>query len=155
MKVALRILWWAAYLVIALFLQQQFPGLDALTPGFLIALQQRRTSQTIWLFAIFTLIQEGAGGMHFGMAMLWYGGQIALFNLSARLFLADNILFVSVLSASLGGYYCALLWLMCALQDVPMDYMSLLRAGLFQTLAIPLIWGIAWLFMPRTAQHAH
>ena len=155
MKLLPRILWWVTYIVIALFLQQQFPGLDALTPGFLIALQQRRTGQTIWLFLIFTLIQEGAGNLHFGMAMLWYAGQIAIFQISARLFLADNILFVAVTSLGLGIYYCVLLWLMCALQDVPMDYVTLLREGLVQTLAIPLIWGIAWLFMPKAAQHAH
>lgn len=150
-----RILWWAVYIVIALALQQQFPGLDALTPGFLIALQQRDTRQTICLFLLFTLIQEGAGNLHFGMGMLWYGGQVILFRLSARLFLADNILFVSMMSASLGVYYCALLWLMCALQDVPMNCMTLLHEGLFQTLAIPLIWGITWLFMSKAVQHAH
>lgn len=155
MSALARTFWWAAYIVTALALQQQFPGLDALTPGFLIALQQRDTRQTVCLLILFTLIQEGAGNLHFGMGMLWYGGQIALFHLSARLLLADNILFVSVMSASLGAYYCALLWLMCALQDVPMDYMILLREGVFQTLAIPLIWGISWLFMPKAAQHAH
>ena len=155
MKVLPRILWWAVYIVIALFLQQQFPGLDALTPGFLIALQQRKTGQTVWLFLLFTLIQEGAGNLDFGMAMLWYGGQIFIVHMSSRLFLAENILFVSVMSASLGAYYCVLFWLICALQDIPLDYMTLLRGGLIQAMGIPTIWGVTWLLMPKAAQHAH
>ncbi|MDR2075440.1 MAG: hypothetical protein LBP61_00675 [Desulfovibrio sp.] len=151
----LRLLWWAGYIIAALFLQQQFPGLDALTSGFLLALQERKTVQTLWLFLLFVLVQEGAGNLHFGMAMLWYGGQVLIFRLSSRLFVADNILFVIILSASLGGYYGLLLWFMCVLQDVPLDYALLLRASLFQALAIPLIWSLIRAFSLRSAGHAH
>jgi hypothetical protein len=150
----LRLLWWAGYIVVALFLQQQFPGLDALTPGFLLALQERKAVQTFWLFLLFTLVQEGAGNLQFGMAMLWYGGQILIFRLSSRLFVADNILFVIILSASLGGYYGILLWFMCALQDIPLDYAQMLRESFFQALAIPLIWGLTWTFSLRATAHA-
>lgn len=150
----LRLLWWTGYVIAALFLQQQFPGLDALTPGFLLALQERRTAQTLWLFLLFTLIQEGAGNLHFGMAMLWYGGQILIFRLNSRLFLTDNILFVTILSASLGGYYGILLWFMCVLQDIPPDYILLLRESVFQALAIPLLWSLTWVLSLRAAPHA-
>jgi hypothetical protein len=151
----LRLLWWSGYIVIALFLQQQFPGLDALTPGFLLALQERKIAQIIWLFLLFALIQEGAGSLHFGMAMLWYGGQILIFRLTSRLFVADNFLFVTILAASLGGYYGLLLWFMCVLQDIPLAYGPLLRASFFQSLAIPLLWGLTWAFSLRARPHAH
>ena len=154
-RLLLRLLWWGGYIVVALFLQQQFPGLDALTPGFLLALQERKTVQTLWLFLLFVLVQEGAGNLHFGMGMLWYGGQILIFRLSSRLFVADNILFVTILSASLGGYCAVLLWFMCVLQDVPLDYALLLRESLFQALAIPFIWSLTWAFRLRAAPHAH
>jgi hypothetical protein len=154
-RLLLRQLWWSGYIVIALFLQQQFPGLDALTPGFLLALQERKTAQTICLFLLFALIQEGMGSLHFGMAMLWYGGQILIFRLTSRLFVADNFLFVTILSASLGVYYGLLLCFMCALQNIPLAYGPLLRASFFQALAIPLIWGLTWAFSLRARPHAH
>jgi hypothetical protein len=150
----LRLLWWTGYVIAAQFLQQQFPGLDALAPGFLLALQERKTAQTLWLFLLFTLIQEGAGNLHFGMAMLWYGGQILIFRLNSRLFLTDNILFVTILSASLGGYHGILLWFMCILQDIPPDYILLLRGSVFQALAVPLLWSLTWALSLRAAPHA-
>jgi hypothetical protein len=150
----LRLLWWAGYIVAALFLQQQFPGLDALTPGFLLALQERKTAQTAWLFLLFALIQEGAGSLHFGMAMLWYGGQILIFRLNSQMFVTDNILFVTILSVSLGGYYGILLWFMCVLLDIPPDYVLMLRESLFQALAIPIIWRLALAFSLKAAPRA-
>ncbi|MDR1360036.1 MAG: hypothetical protein LBJ82_03550 [Deltaproteobacteria bacterium] len=150
----LRLLWWAGYLAAAIFLQQQFPGLDALTPGFLLALQERRPVQTFWLFLLFALIQEGTGSLHFGMAMLWYGGQILIFRLNSQMFVTDNILFISILSASLGAYYGVLLWFMCVMLDIPPDYILLLRASLLQALAIPLIWGLARLFRLKEGARA-
>ncbi|MDR2161191.1 MAG: hypothetical protein LBO77_03515 [Desulfovibrio sp.] len=150
-----RLLWWTGYVIAGLLLQRQFPGLDALAPGFLLALQERKTIQTLWLFLLFTLIQEGTGSLHFGMGMIWYGGQMVLFRLGSRLFVADNIIFVVLFSASLGVCYGVLFWLICALHDIPSDYAELFRLSLLQAAAIPIVWGLARICRPRTAAHAH
>ena len=149
MKKLLRLLWWAAYIAVALILQQQIPGVDALAPGFLISLQDGKKGQSFWLFLLFVFIQEGAGSLGFGSALLWYGGQVALFRLAERLFLADNIVFVLMLSASLGAYRCLITWFICIVQKVPVEYMLLVQESLLQALLIPILWGVACLFRPR------
>ena len=153
MKNLLRLLWWAAYIVAALILQQQIPGVDALAPGFLISLQDEKKWQSFWLFLLFVLIQEGAGSLGFGSALLWYGGQVALFRLAERLFVADNILFVLMLSTSLGAYRCLISWFMCIVQKVPVEYMLLIQESLLQTVFILFFWGIVCLFRPKAIFH--
>ncbi len=153
MKGLRKSLWWAAYIVGALLVQRQIPGVDALTPGFLISLQEKRFSQSFWLFVIFTLIQEGTGSLMFGGAFLWYGGQIFLFHMSARLFVADNLLFVAMLSTSLGVYRGVLTWFLCILQNIPVVYPQLVQDCLTQTLIIPVVWGLAYLARGKAARH--
>ena len=153
MNTLLRFLWWAAYIVAALILQQQIPGVDALAPGFLIALQDGKKWQSFWLFLLFVLIQEGAGSLGFGSALLWYGGQVALFRMTARLFMADNILFAVMLSTSLGAYRCLINWFMCMVQKVPVEYMPLVQESLLQAVCILVLWGLACLLRPKAIFH--
>lgn len=151
MKFLRRLLWWGTYIAGALIVQQAVPGVDALVPGFLLSLQERRTRQTIWLFCLFVLIQEGTGSLVFGASLLWYGGQVALFRLSQRFFVADNLLFVFMLSGSLGIYHGLLEWFMCAVQKVPVDLTTLVPESILQAFIIPAIWGLAYFTRPRTA----
>ncbi len=153
--VVTRILWWLCYIALALILQQQMPGLDFLAPGFLLALQMKSKKEIFWLFLIFTLIQEGTGSLTFGTGMLWYGGQILFFYLSAHLFVADNILFVTILSLSIGAYRICLLLLMGAIQNIQMEYSMLLNEALFQAFLTPVVWGIAYLFRPQAMRHGY
>lgn len=149
MKGLARILWWATYIAGALIVQQSVPGVDALTPGFLLSLQERRPRQTFWLFVLFVLIQEGTGSLSFGSALLWYGGQVALFQASLRFFIADSVLFVLVLSASLGLYHGFLVWFMSAVQKVPIVFVSMVQESLLQAAIIPVIWGLAFFSRPK------
>ena len=155
MKSILRLLWWGMYIAGALILQQQLPGIDALAPGFLLALQEKKPAQTVWLFILFVLIQEGAGSLTFGSALLWYGGQIFLFRLTARLFVAGNILFVLMLSASLGVFRGVLVWFMCIVQKIPLEYVTILQESIVQALIIPVIWGVAYLSRPKAVSHVN
>lgn len=150
MRTYLRILWWALYIAGALIVQQNIPGVDALVPGFLLSLQERRHWQTFWLFILFVLIQEGAGSLSFGSSLLWYSGQIVLYRLSQRLFVADNILFVLMIAVSLGAYHGALVWFMSAVQKVPVEYAVILQESILQAVIIPVIWGLAYFTRPKT-----
>jgi hypothetical protein len=151
MKASIRILWWATYIAGALIVQQNIPGVDALVPGFLLSLQERKTWQSVWLFCIFVLIQEGAGSLTFGSAVLWYSGQVWLFHVSQRFFVAENILFVFMLSAVLGTYHFLLTWLMCSVQNLPLEFALLARESMIQAAIIPLIWGLAYFIRPKAA----
>ena len=151
MKTSARILWWTAYIIGALIVQQNIPGVDALVPGFLLALQEGKTRQSVWLFCIFVLIQEGAGSLTFGSAVLWYSGQVWLFRVSQSFFIAESMLFVFMLSAILGAYHFLLTWLMCAVQNLPVQFMLLARESMIQAAIIPLIWGLAYFIRPRAA----
>jgi hypothetical protein len=150
MKKAARIAWWATFIVGALIVQQSVPGVDALTPGFLLSLQEKRPRQTFWLFALFVLIQEGSGSLNFGSALLWYGGQVALFHAGLRFFIADSVLFVLMISAGLGLYRGLLVWFMSAVQEVPLDLVLLVQESLVQAAVIPVIWGLAFFSRPRS-----
>lgn len=150
MKTVIRFAWWATYIMGALILQRQIPGVDALAPGFLLSLQERKNWQSFWIFLLFVLIQEGVGSSGFGAGILWYGGQIVLFRLSQRLFVFENILFVFLLSAALGVYHAVLTLFMCAVQKVSVDPAMLARESVLQALLIPAIWGLACLSRPKT-----
>lgn len=151
MKRFLRLIWWATYITGALIIQQAVPGVDALVPGFLLSLQERNTRQSAWLFLIFVLIQEGSGNIAFGSSLLWYGGQVLFFRISQRFFVADNLLFVFMLSGILGAYRAALEWFMCAVQKVPVDIAALTQESIIQALVVPVIWGLAYFTRPRAA----
>ncbi|MDR0339388.1 MAG: hypothetical protein LBH65_03825 [Desulfovibrio sp.] len=151
MKRAGRILWWATFIAGALIVQQSIPGIDALTPGFLLSLQERRPRQSFWLFVFFVLIQEGSGSLAFGSALLWYGGQAVLFHVSLRYFVADSLLFVLMLSAALGAYHGFLVWFMCIVQKAPVYFFTLTRESLLQATIIPLIWGLAFFSRPKNS----
>ena len=75
----LNILWWAAFFVLGLALQQALPGTDVLVAGLFLALQERRPFQlAVVLFALI-LVQEGVGTLDFGTSVLWYLLVITLF----------------------------------------------------------------------------
>jgi hypothetical protein len=144
-----RVFWWFLYTAGALVVQQTVPGVDALMPGFLLALQENKPRQLLVLFVVFTFVQEGAGSLGFGTAMLSYAGAALLFRMSHGFFVEDNVVFISMLSVCLGLYHGLLIRLMCAIQTIPVDFELLLRESLIQTLAIPLIWAPAYWARPR------
>lgn len=145
-----RTLWWATYIAGAILLQKQIPGIDALAPGFLLSLQEKRPWQTLILFFLFCLIQEGAGTLRFGGAPLWYAGQALFFWLGQRFFVADNVFFVSMLAIFLGCFHAVLILLMCEVQEIPVEYATLIHESIIQMLLIPLIWGLAYHHRPRS-----
>lgn len=151
MKSLFVICWWGVYIIGAVILQRFLPAVDALAPGFLFALQEKRPWQTFWLFVIFVLIQDGSGSLIFGSAVLWYGGQIALFRMLRSLVVSETVIFVLVLSLCLGVYHGLLTLLMCSVQNIPPHYSMIMRESLVQALVIPLLWGLIRALRPRFA----
>ena len=47
--------WWLAYAFAAISMQAALPGLDFLLPGFILALQERRLFQTLFIGTTFMM----------------------------------------------------------------------------------------------------
>ena len=62
----LNILWWVAFFVFGLALQQALPGTDVLVAGLFLALQERRPFQLAVVLLALILVQEGVGTLDFG-----------------------------------------------------------------------------------------
>ena len=79
----LNILWWVAFFVFGLALQQALPGTDVLVAGLFLALQERRPFQLAVVLLALILVQEGVGTLDFGTSVLWYLLVITLFSSGA------------------------------------------------------------------------
>ena len=98
----LNILWWVAFFVFGLALQQALPGTDVLVAGLFLALQERRPFQLAVVLLALILVQEGVGTLDFGASVLWYLLVITLFFIGRWMFETENWLFVLLLSGCIG-----------------------------------------------------
>lgn len=136
----LNILWWMAFFVLGLALQQSLPGTDVLVAGLFIALQERRLMQIGLVLLVLILIQEGVGTLDFGTSLLWYLIVITLFFVGRWMFETENWLFVLLISGCLGAAHYGVLWVMMRLQYIPVDTTRLLDESILQALLTPFIW---------------
>ena len=136
----LDILWWIAFFVLGLALQQAVPGTDVLVAGLFLALQERRLVQIGLVLLALILIQEGVGTLDFGVSLLWYLCVITLFFIGRWMFETENWLFVLLLSGCLGAAHYGVLWIMTRLQFIPLDTTRLLDESILQALLTPFIW---------------
>ena len=134
--------WWLCFMAGAIVLQAAVPGLDVLTVGLIIMLQERDYKNMLWLLPAFILLQEGMGTRVFGGVIVWYAAVIMLFRMGRWLFEAENFLFIFLLSACMGGAYYAVAWLMAPLQDLPFNTHDILDKSLIQAIFIPFAWKL-------------
>ena len=109
----LNILWWVAFFVFGLALQQALPGTDVLVAGLFLALQERRPFQLV---------------------------VITLFFIGRWMFETENWLFVLLLSGCIGLAHYGVIWLMTRLQFIPLDTTQLLDESILQALLTPFVW---------------
>ena len=136
----LNILWWLAFFVIGLALQQALPGTDVLVVGLFLALQERRPVQIAVVLVLLILLQEGVGSLDFGASVLWYFLAIVLFFAGRWMFETENWLFVLLLSGCLGAAHGAVIWLMTRLQYIPLETAGLVDESILQALLTPVLW---------------
>ena len=149
-----NVLWWLIFICLGVFLQAGFSGLDFLLPGLIIAIQERRAVQLIWVLLIFTVLQEGMGSMAFGSTLLWYMSTMILFYLGYSLFEVENFLFIFLLSGCLAAVHIGIMHLMAELQNLPLNNNRLIEESVYQALVTPFIWRIAQMSR-RLLNHAH
>ena len=86
--------WWLCFMAGAIVLQAAVPGLDVLTVGLIIMLQERDYKNMLWLLPLFILLQEGMGTRPFGTVIVWYAAVILMFKMGRWLFEVENFIFV-------------------------------------------------------------
>lgn len=151
-----NILWWVVYAGIAIVLQASafpLPRLDYLLPAFILALQEQRPVQFVWVALCFVLIQEGLGSFGFGGAFLSYALAVALFFVGSWLFEVESFLFIFLLSACLGVTHYLVFSTMADLQNISINTQDLLDESVFQALITPFIWRLA--YFTRTPLRRH
>ncbi|MBD5607948.1 MAG: hypothetical protein HDQ93_03755 [Desulfovibrio sp.] len=138
-----QIVWWICFIILGICVQSLAPGLDALAVGLLIMLQEEDYRDMLWLLPLFILLQEGMGSRPFGSIIVWYAATIVMFKIGRWLFDTKNFLFMFLLSASLGGVYFAVDWLMAPLQNLNFNVEDAMNKSLTEALFLPFAWRLA------------
>lgn len=133
-------LWWFLYAIAAIAMQSWLPGLDFLLPGFLIALQEMQTIQTLCIGMLFVVLQEGMGNLAFGGVMLLFVFAVVLFYSGCRLFQGRNFLFIMLLGIVLAILRYMIFTVFCHLQDFPVNTEALWDECFFQAFFTPFVW---------------
>lgn len=141
-----NIAWWCGFLACALTAQSTVPGLDMMSVGLIILLQEKDYRNMAWFLPVCVLLQEGIGTRPFGSVIVWYAAVIVLFRIGRWLFEVESFVFIFLLAACLGGAYFAEAWLMAPLQGLTFNVADTVDLSLMQAIFIP----VAWWLLVRT-----
>jgi len=124
-------LFWPLFLVIAVWLQLLFPGVDFFAAGIMLCLQREGAGKVVLLTLVCVLIQEGSGFFAFGASILRYGSLIGLFLLGRKFFEAGSPAFILLLGMMFSGIHFFSMKTMAGLQDlVVVDHRLLMESVL-------------------------
>lgn len=137
-------IWWFVFFIVAIIAQSILSGIDFLLVGVIIALQERKIGQLIWVILAAILLQEGMGTLPFGSALLWYVSAIVVFYGGRALFEAENFIFIFLVSALLGILHYFFIFFMVSLHDLPINNTRLLWECAIQIMIIPPLWRLAY-----------
>lgn len=144
-------IWWLVFFIIAIVAQSILSGIDFLLVGVIIALQERRLGQLLWVLLVAILLQEGVGTLPFGSALLWYTSAIVVFYGGRALFEAENFIFIFLVSALLGILHYFFTYAMASLHDLSINNTRLLWECAIQIMIIPPLWRLAY-FLRRNVK---
>lgn len=136
----LNILWWVAFFVLGLALQQALPVRMSWLPVCFWPCRSACPFQLAVVLLALILVQEGVGTLDFGTSVLWYLLVITLFFIGRWMFETENWLFVLLLSGCIGLAHYGVIWLMTRLQFIPLDMTQLLDESILQALLTPFVW---------------
>lgn len=145
--------WWAGYLVIALWAQEISGGFDFLAPGLLICLQSERWWAAAWAAALWILVQEGVGTLAFGVVIFFYAGMFVFFLLSRWLLEPENPLFIFFFSLLLAVWSWLALSGAVSFQELPTRMPAPWTYVAKQWGAYALTWGVTLFTFRRWCGH--
>ena len=135
--------WWLTYVILAIILQAFVPGVDFLLPGFIVAMQEYKIKQFIWVTFSFIILQEGMGTMAFGAVFLWYMIIIMFYVAGQWLFEVRSISFILLLSVVLSCTHYMVIVSLASLQDMHINIQSLIDESVYQAFVTPFLWCVA------------
>ena len=150
----LNIIWWAGFLCCGLIMDSLLPGIDVLLIGLIIALQEGKFTQILWVFLVVILLQEGIGALPFGASILSYSMLVLIFYGGRALLEQENILFVLLVAVSAGLGHYIFTQVMAALQGISLPGGRLALESLIQALILPPLWIVAFVLRGKMVPHA-
>jgi len=148
-------LWWMAFTILGIWGQSMLPGVDFFAPGMAVSLRWQKPGATIILTLIWVAIQEGAGGLAFGYAILWYAILFALLTLGRWLLDPGSLQFQALLGLALGLAHLLLLYLMAVLEMRAFPLGRVLGECLLQALLYPVLWYVSEAMFPDRLKKVH
>ncbi len=149
----INIIWWVVFLCLGLVLESLLPGIDVLLVGLIIALQEGKLVQGIWVFLAVILLQEGIGALPFGASILSYTMTVIIFYGGRALLEQENILFVLLVAISAGLGHYVFTEAMAALQDISLPGERLVMESFIQTLILPPLWILTFALRGKLVPH--
>ncbi len=151
----LATLWWMAFTILGIWGQSMLPGVDFFAPGMAVSLRWQKPGATILLTVIWVAIQEGAGGLAFGYAILWYAILFALLTVGRWLLDPGSLQFQALLGLALGLAHLLLLYLMAVLEMRAFPLGRVLGECLLQALLYPVLWYVSEAVFPDRLKRVH
>ena len=139
----IEFLWWALYTVCAVWIQDVIPGADCFGPALVLCLQAGRYKNVIWLAPIWILLQEGAGSLPFGSALLYYAGLVYFFFLIRAYINTSSHMYILSLSVFAGLWHLGVIHLITSLQDIQIVSQQILLQSARIAAVFPVLWAIA------------
>lgn len=138
-------LFWPLFVVLAVWLQFLFPGMDFFAAGIILSLQRCKPRTVALLLAVSILIQEGAGPLAFGASVLRYGFLAGVYLAGKRLFQAQSPAFILLLGFALALLHFVILKTMTSLQT----WVVLDQRIVLESMAMFVVFLVEWLLLSR------
>lgn len=145
----LAAIWWTAFTILGIWGHSLLPGVDFFAPGMAVSLRWQRPAATIALTLAWLAIQEGAGGLAFGYAILWYGILFTLLTVGRWLLDPGSLQFQALLGLALGLAHFLLLYLMAMLEMRAFPLKRVLGECLLQAALYPVLWYLTESLFPE------
>ncbi|WP_320006502.1 hypothetical protein [Maridesulfovibrio sp.] len=147
------ILWWACFSFLAIWAQKIVPGVDFFAPGLLLCIQLEKKYHFFWLILIWSLIQDGIGGLPFGYSVVWYSSLFFLYRCGAMFFDVQSLMFAMLCGLVLGALHPALTAMMSLLADMVWVPDRYIFEGILQAAIFPVEWLLLRYIYPERFKH--
>ncbi|WP_432734629.1 hypothetical protein [Maridesulfovibrio sp. FT414] len=145
--------WWAAFTFAAIWAQKVVPGVDFLAPGILLCIQMDKRTHVFWLILVWSLIQDGIGGLPFGYSIVWYLSILALYRGGEMFFDVHSMMFALLCGCLLGLLHPGLTAMMSMLADMVFVPDRYIYEGIVQAVVFPVEWLLLKYIYPAGFRH--
>ncbi len=147
------IFWWGCFSFLAIWAQKIVPGIDFFAPGLLLCIQLDKKYHVFWMILIWSLIQDGIGGLPFGYSVVWYSSIYFLYRCGAMFFDVQSLMFALLCGVVLGALHPSLTAMMSLLADMVWAPDRYIFEGILQAAIFPVEWLLLKYIYPERFKH--